>query len=198
MSQLFDLHKKYGSVKVRDKYQYSWEYVTKIYPRYLNEFKDKPCTILEIGIAYGGALKAMRDYLPKASIIGYDIKMDNIDYTNMERIKLVQGDQSDEVALTKVAKEYGPFDIIIDDACHQYEAQLKSFNALWAHVKPGGFYIIEDVMKLKGKRGNANNEIFNYIKQELLTIDAFAMKHHTGDIACIAFHNTLICLEKKT
>jgi len=197
MNQLFELHKKYGSVKVRDKYPYSHEYVTKIYPRYLHPLRDVPCSILEIGIAYGGALKAMRDYLTKAKIVGYDIKMDNIDYSNMERITLVQGDQADEIMLTKIAKEHEPFDIIIDDACHLYEPQLKSLTTLWPFVKSGGFYIIEDVMKLKGKNGTAHNEIFNYIKQELLTVDAFAMKHHTGDIACIAFHNTLICLEKK-
>ena len=37
------------------------------------------------------------------------------------------------------------FDIIIDDGSHWDECQQKTLQNLWKFVKPGGFYIIEDV-----------------------------------------------------
>jgi SAM-dependent methyltransferase len=36
------------------------------------------------------------------------------------------------------------FDLVIDDASHNYELSLASFNGLFGHVRPGGIYAIED------------------------------------------------------
>ena len=37
------------------------------------------------------------------------------------------------------------FDVIIDDGLHYDETQVKTMENLWARVRPGGYYIIEDV-----------------------------------------------------
>ena len=39
------------------------------------------------------------------------------------------------------------FDIILDDGSHIVEHMILSFNTLFKYVKPGGFYIIEDIKK---------------------------------------------------
>jgi len=39
----------------------------------------------------------------------------------------------------------GPFDLIIDDGSHRPAHWLASYRALAGRVKPGGFYIIEDL-----------------------------------------------------
>jgi hypothetical protein len=42
-------------------------------------------------------------------------------------------------------KDY-TFDIIIDDASHLMDDQLKTFQLLKSKMKPGGIYIIEDII----------------------------------------------------
>lgn len=194
---LFNLHRKYDSIKVRKKYPYSHVYTQKIYPSLLDPRRNDPLTVLEIGIAYGGALQAMRDYLPNATIIGFDKEIAQLLIESYTRIQIMQGSQDDPVKLKELIKLYGPFDLVIDDACHQFEPQLVTFNTLWPHVKSGGLYIIEDVMTLRGKRGNSSNKIFHYIKDHILTETEFAAKHHNTDKACIRFYPTMIVLEKK-
>lgn len=55
------------------------------------------------------------------------------------------GDQSDPVLLKKIVSESRPFDIIIDDGGHTYNLIMASFEALWPHVAPGGYYVMEDL-----------------------------------------------------
>lgn len=38
-----------------------------------------------------------------------------------------------------------PFDIIVDDGLHSTVSMWNTFAALWPHVKPGGFYVAEDL-----------------------------------------------------
>ena len=56
-----------------------------------------------------------------------------------------QGDQADEARLQAIAREHGPFDIVIDDGSHRSEHQAATLVALLPHVSPGGFHVIEDV-----------------------------------------------------
>jgi hypothetical protein len=43
-----------------------------------------------------------------------------------------------------VSGERGGFDIIIDDASHNYPLSLASFNGLFPLLRPGGVYVLED------------------------------------------------------
>jgi hypothetical protein len=48
--------------------------------------------------------------------------------------------------LLKRAERIGPHaDLILDDGSHQEAHMATSFQNLWSFVRPGGFYIIEDV-----------------------------------------------------
>jgi hypothetical protein len=38
----------------------------------------------------------------------------------------------------------GPFDLIVDDGCHNGMIVEDTFDLLWPLVAPGGFYVIED------------------------------------------------------
>ncbi|HKN55231.1 MAG TPA: class I SAM-dependent methyltransferase, partial [Amycolatopsis sp.] len=61
------------------------------------------------------------------------------------RLTVLRGDQNDPAQLEALAKEHGPFDIVIDDGSHINEHVLTSFHALFPHVRTGGFYVIEDL-----------------------------------------------------
>lgn len=58
---------------------------------------------------------------------------------------IYSGDQSKEDELSQVFKD-GPFDVIVDDGGHSMKQQIVSLRTLFKHVKPGGFYILEDLL----------------------------------------------------
>jgi len=54
-------------------------------------------------------------------------------------------DQNDTAGLRRIAAEYGPFDIVIDDGCHFAKETRLCFDTLFGpFVKVGGYYVIED------------------------------------------------------
>lgn len=83
-----------------------------------------------------------RRYFRNATIIGVDIHPKNV---AGPRIRFEQGDQSDEGFLTRLVERYAPFDVVIDDGSHIGRDILAAFGVLWHAVKPGGFYVIEDL-----------------------------------------------------
>ena len=59
---------------------------------------------------------------------------------------LFRGDQSDGAFLASMlAESGGDFDIIVDDGSHNPAHMLFTFDMLFAHLRPGGLYIFEDV-----------------------------------------------------
>ena len=113
-----------------------------IYERYLEDWRDRPLAVLEIGVHEGGSLRMWRDYFPMARIYGLDVK--HVDISD-DRIEVFVGDQKDPEVLARVVERSGPLDLIVDDGSHRGEDQQGSLLFLWPHVKPGGIYIIEDI-----------------------------------------------------
>jgi hypothetical protein len=139
---LTDLALSYGT----DKAASHW--YTPEYHRRFSELRDKPVSLLEIGVggyddpALGGAsLRMWRDYFPLGTIVGLDIHPKN----PIEGCILEQGSQTDNRVLHHLGKTYGPFDIIVDDGSHMCEDVMRSWVVLWDYVKPGGWYCIEDL-----------------------------------------------------
>ena len=108
----------------------------------LEPFKDKPIRLLEIGVGDGKSIRVWLEYFthPHVQIIGVD--KDPV-MTSYDRFTFVQADQTSPLALQALLD--GPYDIIIDDGCHNTQGIMTSFETLWPFVKPGGFYVIEDL-----------------------------------------------------
>lgn len=113
------------------------------YESHFESLRDRPVNLLEIGVNDGCSLRLWRDYFPKGQIHGLDINPKCVDHC-AERIDVLWGDQGDSRVLEIVAM-HGPFDIIIDDGSHYVPHILMAFSFLWPHVKPGGFYVMEDM-----------------------------------------------------
>lgn len=117
-----------------------------IYDPILQPFVDKEVKLLEIGIHKGGSLMLWRDYFPRGTIAGIDIKPPK-GFSPGSRVTIFEGNQANTRFLCEVANTVAPkgFDIIIDDASHIGELTRKAFWYLFEnHLKPGGLYIIED------------------------------------------------------
>lgn len=154
--ELSELFNTYGSDKDRNGY-------TPIYHAVFKNLKDKPVDLLEIGIGTmlpgvmssmqgyalpgykpGGSLRAWRDFFPKGNIVGADIQWDT--QFSEERIRTVIADSGNREELDRRLGEC-TFDIIIDDGWHWDENQVKTMRNLWHRVRPGGYYVIEDILR---------------------------------------------------
>jgi hypothetical protein len=120
------------------------------YERHLGHLRSLPITLLEIGIGGyanpdkgGASLRMWKEYFPLGRIIGLDIE-DKSQFAE-DRITILQGDQSDRPMLDRIARDHGPFDVVIDDGSHQNAHVIASFEALFPHLKDDGIYVIEDL-----------------------------------------------------
>jgi len=114
------------------------------YRTLFEERLDRPVRLLEIGIHKGGSL-LIWDALfrhPDTRIFGIDRDLPDTELP--ERIAMIRCEQNDSGRLRVIAEEHGPFDIVIDDGSHQTRETRNCFDVLFEHVRPGGYYVIED------------------------------------------------------
>lgn len=128
-----------------------------LYEMLFRSLRYQEINLLEIGIARGGSLHAWRDYFPKASIWGLDIKNMFPENSNVKIVPDVEylcGDQGDEEFMKKLAGIWDkkPLDIVIDDGGHKSHQQQTSWKYLWPKMRHGGLYIIED-LHVANRRG---------------------------------------------
>lgn len=144
-AELEEIGKRHGSDK------WSGHFYAEPYSSHLGSLRHEAVNLLEIGVGGyndphtgGHSLRAWKEYLPNAQIIG----LDYYDKTPLqeERIHIYQGSQADPVALAKIISDYpAGFDIVIDDGSHRNEHVISSMYMLWQYVNDGGWYIIEDL-----------------------------------------------------
>jgi hypothetical protein len=122
-----------------------WRHYFEIYERYLGKFVGTDVRYLEIGVQMGGSLHLMRRYLgEQATIIGVDVNP-NCAILAREGLEVHIGSGDDAQFLGHLARERGPFDVIIDDGGHVPDQQLVSFLTLFPSLKEGGIYLVEDL-----------------------------------------------------
>lgn len=113
-----------------------WRHYFPIYEHHFARFVGKSPRVLEIGVDHGGSLQLWKKYFGEgAVIIGVDNRQSNEFFE--DQITVVIADQK-----AKYLKDWGPFDIVIDDGSHRTDDQEISFNNLWS--KTNGVYLIED------------------------------------------------------
>ena len=142
---LDSLARKYGTDKSSASHGYTEKYV-----RYLEQLRSKPVTVLELGWGghedpdKGGASAQMwRDYFKKGTIVCIDLEEKSITDAH-DGIHFRRGSQADPDFIAALAEEFGPFDLIVDDASHLSSLTIKSWELLYPHLKSGGLYVVED------------------------------------------------------
>jgi demethylmacrocin O-methyltransferase len=100
-------------------------------------------SLLEFGVARGASIRMWAEYYPYATIVGLDVRRPPA--IELDNVRLFRGSQSDPAVLGRIAEAHAPFDVVIDDGSHRATDQLLSFAWLWRHVRPGGYYAIEDL-----------------------------------------------------
>jgi trans-aconitate methyltransferase len=100
----------------------------------------EPKSIVEFGVLNGASLKMWRDRYPKAHIFGVDIEIKE----PIHRCNIACASCLTAPFFDMCDPDYR-FDLIIDDASHIVDEQIKAFNLWWPLVNSGGHYIIEDI-----------------------------------------------------
>lgn len=170
-----------------------------IYEKFFSEYRHQHITLVEIGVAEGASIKTWAEYFTRANIIGIDAspplpyviigdpKKDNLD---VRAIKMFECDTKDEQLFSEccdnISRWFGWPSIIIDDASHIAGEQLAAFKKLWPILKPGGWYVIEDLFALydqvwnPGKEWNIIDEIQSRMKSILVGGDEIQEVHWFG------------------
>lgn len=141
---LHDLGIKHGTDKWDHSHSFRGESYLHVYEQYLAPFRDRAVTILELGVKTGASLRMWKEYFPLGDIHGVDLNPKCILHRD-DRISVHTMSQDDEAGLTAIAESTNGFDVVVDDCSHINTLTLASHRILWPHVRPGGFYMIEDL-----------------------------------------------------
>jgi predicted O-methyltransferase YrrM len=115
-----------------------------------------PKRIFELGIYKGGSTALLASLARPSRLTAIDLANEPV--RALEQYTVAQGltevirthygvDQGDVDALSAlVAEDHGSerLDLVVDDASHLYRETRSSFEVLFARLRPGGLYVIED------------------------------------------------------
>lgn len=161
---------------------------TPFYERHLGYLKDQPIKFMEIGIADGASFRMWKEWLPNAFLIGLDIN----DAPAIEGVLFFKGRQEDESTINRILSITGDLDVLIDDGGHIGAQQIASFNILWKRIKPGGWYIIEDL-----ETGYTGEEEKKQLMPFLFSLVDQVHKDRESEIEAIYFHREIVFIKKK-
>ncbi len=204
-NSLTDLAKIYKTDK------WGHHFYTSVYEQWFAPLRNKPVTLLEIGVGGyeeprlgGDSLRMWKKYFHQGNIIGIDLH----DKSSLQenRIKIYKGDQSDPEFLKNIVLKEGPFDIIIDDGSHMQSHIITSFENLFPYVNTGGIYVIEDTQtsywpRFEGSTSEMQHvpSAMNYFIQRVHTVNRneWLKEESSPDIpdqgiGSIAFYHNLI------
>ena len=169
------------------------------YEKKFSKIRHDKLDILEIGNFYGNGIASFYFYFKESNLFAYDIFPDLFRFKS-KRIKNRYINSSSEKSIENIFFNNSQmFDIIIDDASHTYKDQIITFFMLFKKIKPGGFFVVEDLdvpdkliqynpenstktlkyclTQLKNNKDLSHNlineEDKNYVKNNVLNIDIY-------------------------
>lgn len=135
---------------------------TQLYYRLFSDLRNNKLRVFELGLGTnnpyipssmgingkpGASLYGWEKFFPNANIYGADIDRDILFET--DRIKTYYCDQTNSEEIKRMWNHrelWEPFDIIVEDGLHSFDANVCFFENSIHKLKRGGFYIIEDII----------------------------------------------------
>ncbi len=150
-----------GSDKGHTDINNCWHNYTLLYYKLFNNIRNNNIRIFELGLGTndisiksnmgvygvpGASLYGWSKFFPNAKVFGADIDK-NILFEN-EQIKTYYCDQTNPYEIKSMWDNkdlWEPFDIIVEDGLHEFEANVYFFENSIFKLKKGGYFIIEDI-----------------------------------------------------
>lgn len=167
---------KYGSDKGSTNITRSWHNYTLVYNGLFNDKRYEKLRIFELGLGTnnvsipsnmgkygkpGASLRGWAEYFPNADIFGADIDA-GILFTE-PRIKTFYCDQTNPHIISYMWQQPDlekPFDIIIEDGLHTFEANVCFFENSVHKIAENGTYVIEDILNKDIPRFESRLEVW--------------------------------------
>lgn len=190
--------------KNTDRLVNKWSNYFSVYDRYFSKYRNKPVTILEIGVFQGGSLQMWKKYF------GENVKVYGIDIDprcktlEEENIKIFIGSQSDRAFLRDVKAKIPKVDILLDDGGHTMKQQIVTFEELFDHIKSDGVYMCEDChtsyLKSYGGGYLRKGTFIEYTKKMIDKLTAWHYRKDVDDftrsVKSISYYDSIVVIEK--
>lgn len=139
LNQLYSEHEG----KISDK----WSLYLAEYDRIFTEYRNKPISMLEVGIQNGGSLEIWAKYFSHGEkFVGCDINSDcSLLQYNDPRIAVVIGDVNSDSVRDEILQHCQEYDIVIDDGSHISSDIIKTFAKYFPNIMDGGVFVAEDL-----------------------------------------------------
>lgn len=180
MTKLTQVANKLGTDKGTD--SFCGHSYTLTYEELFDSLVNQHVKMLEIGVADprfpGASVKMWREYFPSLTFVGYDINPEALKFAQ-ESVSIFIGDQNNPADLQRCIVEHGSdWDIIVDDGSHYGEHVVTSFDNLFEHVKPGGYYIIEDLHAVYMNAPKMIADVKDIIKRKQFAVEQFFQRNN--------------------
>ena len=119
-----------------------------LYSMLLEPHREAFRNVTEIGVLLGASELMWAKYFPNAHVWGLDIRLDQRAVkrcASEPRIHLFEADAHDANTPAQLGLANESMDLVVEDASHSRSGTHMIAAAFWPLVKPGGFYVIEDV-----------------------------------------------------
>ncbi len=179
------------------------------YHRHLQRFRGAPVTVLEFGVFHGGSLQMWRHYFgPQARVVGVDIQPACKAFEE-EGVAVRIGDQEDRAFLRRLAAEFAPFDVVIEDGGHRMGQQIATFEEIFPRMSAHGVYVAEDLHTCYwAEFGGGYRRPGTFIEYSKALIDGlnawhtrtpeqFSVDDFTLQAGSLHFYDSMLVIERK-
>jgi hypothetical protein len=158
-----------------------------VYERILDPYRGA-AAVLEIGLFNGHSLRMWEQYFESADVHGVDCDVRPHGGLGDLTAMIASGAHNihifDAESWTEVLGRFDGvyFDVIIEDAGHHLDQQVKMYD-VWKHyLAPGGIYIIEDVQDI-----DASRDVFRELDdtKDIEIVDLRGVKGRYDDVLVI-------------
>ena len=133
----------YGTDKSKDDHKY-----VDVYAPLLEPLRDTLANLTEIGVSAGQSIGMWRAFLaPAARVWGFDLvlKPQVRRLARLPNVRLFETDAYRAGEPLRHGLTPSSMDVVIDDAMHEQPYYDRALASWWPLVRPGGYYIIEDL-----------------------------------------------------
>lgn len=154
-----------GTDKSRDDHKY-----TDLYSILFDPIRSNLVNITELGVQDGASILGWSRYFKNAYIWGYDpivassqVKLQEYKivpkyFADCPNVYICGLNAYDRNTPSIMSIYPATMDIIIDDALHSPRFNYKALKVWWDYLKPGGYYIIEDLESQNGEFHTLNRQ----------------------------------------
>jgi SAM-dependent methyltransferase len=124
---------------------------TAVYDLLFASLRYKDINFGEIGIEYNQSMICWRNYFTEAKLWGWEFYTEKITAALKDGLLnttyLPMNVNYEQSIIDGFENAGVQFDILIDDSTHKFEDQIRVAKIAHRFVKPGGFFVIEDIFR---------------------------------------------------